>query len=68
MSDVKIKGDTNADMQHQIDALIKQRDMLAEALEEITNVAERVDGWECFPSGPIDRAYAALAAVKGGEK
>jgi hypothetical protein len=44
----------------------KQRDTLAEALEEITNVAERVDGWESFPSGPIDRAREALAAVKGG--
>jgi len=44
----------------------EQRDTLAEALEEITNVAERVDGWESFPSDPIDRAREALAAVQGG--
>jgi len=36
-------------------------DDLVKALEEITDIAEQVDSWESFPSGPIEKARAALA-------
>jgi hypothetical protein len=50
----------------EVHELREQRDMLAEALRGITDVAERVDGWESFPSKPIEIAREALAAVEGG--
>jgi len=42
---------------------------LVEALEEMIDVAERVDGWESFPSAPIDRAEDAIRSYRkqGGE-
>jgi len=43
-----------------IRALLEERDRLWAALSEITDVAERVDGWQSFPQEPIERARAAL--------
>jgi len=37
---------------------------LVEALEEMIDVAERVDGWESFPSDPIERAEDAIRAYR----
>ena len=37
---------------------------LVEALEEMIDVAKRVDSWECFPSDPIERAEDALALYR----
>jgi hypothetical protein len=42
------------------------RQQLVDALKEITAVAEMVDNYASFPSKPIEKAYAALAAA--GEK
>jgi uncharacterized protein (DUF849 family) len=44
-----------------------QCDTLVEALSHIADVAEQCDSWESFPIGPLNRAYEALAAVKGGD-
>ena len=38
---------------------------MAEALEELANMADECDGWESFPSGPIDKARDALTAYYG---
>lgn len=42
---------------------------LVEALEEMIDVAQRVDGWESFPSEPIERAEEAIQAYRkqGGD-
>lgn len=42
---------------------------LVEALEEMIDVAQRVDGWESFPSTPIERAEGAIQAYRkqGGD-
>ena len=42
---------------------------LVEALEEMIDVAQRVDGWESFPNDPIERAEEALALYRkqGGD-
>lgn len=42
-----------------------QRDELLEALEEMVNVAERIDTAEFFPSAPLERALDAIAKAKG---
>lgn len=82
MSDVKIKRDTDTDMQHQIDALIKQRDTLAEALQGLLNAHQPrpfggiVDEKELLNAETnqifetleaTHKARQALATVKGGE-
>lgn len=43
--------------------------VLVDALDEMIDVAQRVDSWESFPSAPIERAQNALAAYRkqGGE-
>ena len=43
---------------------------LVEALEEMIDVAIRVDSWESFPSDPIERAEEAIRAYRkqGGGK
>ena len=43
----------------------KQRDELLEALEQMVSIAERVDGWESFPSAPLEVALKAIAKAKG---
>ena len=43
----------------------KQRDELLEALEQMVSIAELVDGWESFPSDPIEVALKAIAKAKG---
>ena len=40
---------------------------LVEALEEMIDVAVRVDGWESFPSDPIERAHDAIRAYRKTE-
>lgn len=42
---------------------------LVEALDEMIDVAQRVDGWESFPSAPIDRAVDAIRSYRkqGGD-
>lgn len=42
---------------------------LVEALEEMIDVAERVDSWESFPSAPIERAVDAIRSYRkqGGD-
>ena len=37
---------------------------IVEALEEMIDVAGRVDGWESFPSAPIDRAVDAIRSYR----
>ena len=44
-----------------ISRLEKQRDELLKALEQMVSIAERVDGWESFPSAPIEVALKAIA-------
>ena len=48
-----------------ISRLEKQRDELLEALEQMVSIAERVDGWESFPSAPIEVALKAIRKAKG---
>ena len=37
---------------------------LVEALEEMIEVAKAVDGWESFPSDPIEKAEDAIRAYR----
>lgn len=74
--------DVNDHRKHTEAAGIKTRDLyteapavavneqLLEALEEMVSVARCVDGWEFFPSLPIERAETSIKqaeAAKGGE-
>lgn len=43
------------------------RELLKQALQEMIDIAERVDGWESSPSDPIARAERALAAANAEE-
>ena len=50
------------------EALQANCDALLEVLEEMIDVAKRVDSWESFPSDPIERAEDAIRAyLKQGE-
>lgn len=51
------------------EALQAKCDALLEALEEMIDVDQRVDGWESFPSDPIERAEDAIQAYQkqGGD-
>ena len=42
---------------------------LLETLEEMIDIAKRVDSWESFPSDPIERAEDAIRAYRaqGGD-
>ena len=42
---------------------------LVEAIEEMVDVAQRVDSWDSFPSDPIERAEGAIRAYRkqGGD-
>ena len=44
-------------------ALRDQRDMLLEALEDITQVAELCDGWSSFPADSLERAQDAIIEI-----
>ena len=43
-------------------------DRLARVLENPISVAERCDGWESFPGGPLDDARLVLMAYRGGDE
>ena len=47
------------------ETLRQHRDELLEALEQMVSTAERVDGWESFPSAPIEVALNAIAKAEG---
>lgn len=54
----------NIELLERNEALQAECDALVEALEEMIDVAIRVDGWESFPSAPIDRAVDAILAYR----
>lgn len=51
-------------LRQRIDRLATINAQLLKVLEEITDVASRVDSWESFPIEPIDNAYTVIAAAK----
>jgi hypothetical protein len=55
----------SAELRKRIAELESERDELLEALEQMVSIAERVDGWESFPSAPIEVALKAIAKAKG---
>ena len=44
-------------------AILKERDSLLDVLKEMTSVALDIDGHECFPSKPLDRAIDLLDSM-----
>lgn len=52
---------------HYVREVVRQRAELLEALERITDVARRVDGWESFPSDDIEFAEKAIANAERDE-
>lgn len=55
------QGQFLVEMVRERDALRAERDAIASALEQLIEVAQECDSWESFPSGPLERACAALA-------
>lgn len=50
----------NADLLRQNAELMAHIERLRGALESLADKASQVDGWECFPSDYLERAYSAL--------
>jgi hypothetical protein len=48
--------------------LIAAAPELLDALREIAELADKVDGWQSFPPEPIQKAYDAIAKATGEQK
>lgn len=51
-------------LERELNEVTKQRDDLMTMLDKITEIAERVDGWESFPSKAIEQAHELMESIK----
>lgn len=47
----------------QVNALVKANTQLIQCLENMCSIAHRVDGWESFPSEPLDSAHRLIEEI-----